>query len=595
MPWWGGWGSGHADDWIRGAANMAFRGEYGFLTNVHFEGHVYVPVLAAFLRVFGLYPGLLWFGHLLIILSALLPVLAAGTVQMTTGRLVAALASGLLVTFDPVLLWFGFNGWSDSMTLFATGLAFFTFVAAARRVTAFRMTAFGLSLGLLALSHGTWVWPAILWAAMAWPLLRMRGCWFPRALEEGESGPRGWAWCGMPLGATMAALMAVFAFISIRFPEALRSGASEGGLPLFGGTTTRRAELAVRYVPLDSSDPDQILLSAQLHAMWNFGLDLGEHVELFIDAHFATAIPYYGLLVMGLNAILLLVGWRRLREGRIARWGLVLGLLLAVMAWWVGGPESTAAVTILTVMLMVLFIPVAGAFLLVLAPILGSYLPAVSFWYVHFRQTNAFVYGFLLMAGISLGTVLAGSRALVIEVGDGMRRRITGMRMLSGIVYAALAITLAVGTEQWLDARAGRVEEERYLTWLGLQMDDRAVLMTSGFVDPWRVRELTGAVVYYDIEHGARVLVDGEQKIFRRVADLYPDTANDQGTSLDVVRQLNREGIERWYYDPRMAEGQTEVLLDLLPEADTREMARLSVRATAPGQAGHKAYVVDVD
>ena len=171
MPWWDGWGLGHADGWIYAADEFSRVGSIEFLENINLEGFVYVPLMAFFLKLFSFYPGILWFGHFLVFVSALLPLFAALTVRLATGRRLGGVVAGLLVAFDFVLIWFGLNGWSDSMVFLFTGLSFLAFVAAARNPTVVKMVLFGTSLGLLALSHGTWIHAGLGWAIMAWPLL----------------------------------------------------------------------------------------------------------------------------------------------------------------------------------------------------------------------------------------------------------------------------------------------------------------------------------------------------------------------------------------------------------------------------------------
>ena len=143
---------------------------------------MFVPPIAAFIKLVGMQDRMMWWTYTLITLSALIAPLAASTVYRLTQHVSGSLLAGGFVVIDPVLRWFGVNGWSDSMTMFFTAVAFWGFASTAARPTKLHGIIFGVGLGMLALSHTTWLWPCVLWAVTALPLILGRRRWLPTAV-----------------------------------------------------------------------------------------------------------------------------------------------------------------------------------------------------------------------------------------------------------------------------------------------------------------------------------------------------------------------------------------------------------------------------
>ena len=116
-----------ADDFLARAQQLVSTGRSEALSTVYLNGLVFVPLLAVFMKAFGTYPGLLWAGVSLVLLSASLSVIVAGTVWVATHRLFPSLLAGALVAADAIVTRYGINGYSDSVNFLFIGLAFLAF------------------------------------------------------------------------------------------------------------------------------------------------------------------------------------------------------------------------------------------------------------------------------------------------------------------------------------------------------------------------------------------------------------------------------------------------------------------------------------
>ena len=539
-PWWDGWGLGHGDTWIDLAVPMAEMADLSVFADIHNEGFLYVPLLAGFIKALGLWSGMVWFGHFLVVTSALIPVLAAATVTTLTGRQAGGIVAGLVLAFDPVLIWFGLNGWSDGATFFAVALAFLAFAAAARRPSVRTLVALGLALTLLALSHGTWLYPAVFWAAAAGPLIAARARWLTGA------GPyeRSRKLLAAPLVTLALGYVAMGAFQWSRFPppNGIRGLAD---VPLIGHSRARDILSAFSNTFGEPSraagTPESIVGAA---GRWL--AELGEHVSFFIDAHVVQPFPFFPLIMAVVGVAALWLAWRRHRAVPVSRPGLAVLPVLAVPVFWPALEASTAGPTFLLVLALVwLFAPAGRAIYAGLALYFAVFLPIAEFG-AHMRHTNVLIYAFIL-TGVTLIDAAAREGAPRLPWRAGLIQTLVVRRAMRVAVPSLVGALIVVGLVGVAHAAGERATERAYLTWLGSNLPGNALVLTAGNVDPWTVVDLTGRSVLYDAENRGRQLIEGRPFTWtHRVPRFYPDATE----SAQIISALVESGAELYYYGP---------------------------------------------
>jgi hypothetical protein len=532
-PWWDGIGWGYADLWIGGATALAFEGSPAGL---HFatEGLVYVPLLALVFKLFGLSTGMEVWSFVLIAVAASVALMATATVHLITGRIAGGVVAGAFVIFDPVLEWFGLNGWSDAFTFLGVATTFLIFFACARRPTRVRLVLLGVSLAFLALGHATWTWPALAWAILAWPLLANRQ-WFDRAEPVGDSRGNSLRFA-IPLVAFLVCMLAVNWYL-------VGAGlADEGNLaPVFSSDVNNQRSLITRL------DPDVEWATwepADTIRTFVFKVP-GLFPSLFSDLvgqQITGAIPLSAwlLLVMGVAVLVLALAQGR---PRLSGWAVLGPALFAVLALALNPVENAAVVILLAVLAAAwVYMQVARAILAIVAPlalILVVFLPVIT----QFRHSNAVIFALLIIAGAAIDGALA--RWSIYRPGEGRDGALIA-RLATLATATTLVIVVVVGALQAVTAAQFRLGEERYLTWLGAVMGPGDALLTSGDVNPWRVQELIGRPIAYDVENGGRLLVTGTNSEWgRRVAEVTAAPA----TTGDVLRVLAGDG-RLWFYRP---------------------------------------------
>ena len=539
-PWWDGWGLGHGDTWIDLAVPMAETADLSVFESIHTEGFVYVPLLAGFLKALGLSSGMVWFGHFLVVASALIPVFAAATLATLTGRQAGGIVVGLVLAFDPVLIWFGLNGWSDSTTFFAVALAFLAFAAAARRPSARTLVALGLALTLLALSHGPWLYPAAFWAAVAGPLIAARARWLPGA------GPyeRSRRLLAAPLATLALGYAATGAFQWSRFPppNGIRGLAD---VPLIGhgsvqGVLSRFSE----FHGDPSSTPGTP--GSFLGAAGRWLAELGGHVSFFIDAHVVQPFPFFPLIMAVVGVAALRLAWRRHRAVPVTRAGLAALPVLAVPVFWPGLEASTAGPTFLLVLAVLWLVAPTGRTLYAGLALYFAVFLVIAEFGAHMRHTNVLIYAFILTGGVVIDAA-AREGALRLPWRAGWIRRSMVRRALAVTMVSVVGAVLVVGLVDVARAAGERATERAYLAWLGSELPANALVLTAGDVDPWTVADLTGRPVLYDAENGGRQLIEGRPFTWtRRVPSFHPDATE----SVHIISTLVESGADLYYYGP---------------------------------------------
>jgi hypothetical protein len=484
--------------------------------------------------------------YFLAVVSALIAVMAGGTVFTLTRSLTASVLAGLIVIFDPMLQMFGLNGWSDSMTFAATAIVFLTFARAAVVPSMLRLVLFGGSLALLTFSHGTWVFPALAMAIVAWPLLVLRNKWLPSAVRESATVRTSTLRFAVPLASYVGVLALASAAIWTRFPK-VGGAKSWEDLPIIGGsaykpTLDRLANQLDPSIDAQVAGGGGVLISAGRYVIATFNQRLG----LLLETHVANAYPFFAmiLLVVGLAAID--IAWRTTRGGGPGRTGLIGVPLIAVLGFLVSWHvPASAAATLLVVAVLWLGLPFVRTVVALLAmPIAFTLLLVLEL--LHYRHTNFILYALIVTAGVAL----AESRLSEWHFPGGtfVGRYVPRARLLPGIAFAGLMAAGVFGVIQLAGAVSHQRTETAYLEWLGNALPASAVIATTGDVDPWSVHELTDRPVLYDIENEGRQLVRGgpPYEWTPRFHNLIPNPSTTAAT-MDYVRETIGD---IWFYRP---------------------------------------------
>lgn len=497
-PWWDGVGWSYADIWTSQAAELAFNASTVGL-EFRLEGLLYVPLMGLFLKVFGFTLGIEIWAWALVLISAAIPVMAAGTVHTLTGRLGGGVVVAILVTLDPVLEAFGLNGWSDSITFFAVSLSFFMFARAVASPTHGGVVGLGLALAITALSHATWTWPALAWAVMAWPLLALRRHW---SMAEDTERP-----VGSTVRFATPLLTFIFAVLAVNFlMAAIGPSSRENLFPVLSSDPDNQRALVstinpdVDWYTWEPADSARTLLFVVPGLFPSLVADLiGQQI---------TGVMYLSAwLLSGVGAALLYLAATGERK-RVSRWSL---LTLPAFAWLAWSSQATLDATVPALILILalawIYVPPTRGLLTAILPItviLAVFLPHNT----HFRHSNAVLYAVLLIFGVVMDAASVRWQARHPAFAPlGWHRARSALRFVPVALIAALVIC---GTIQSAAAYDFRRTEEAYLRWLGGTMEPGDVLLTSGNVNPWGVQGLVGAPVVYDVEHGSRLFVTGD-------------------------------------------------------------------------------------
>ena len=534
-----------ADDFLARAQQLVSTGRSEALSTVYLNGLVFVPLLAVFMKAFGTYPGLLWAGVSLVLLSASLSVIVAGTVWVATHRLFPSLLAGALVAADAIVTRYGINGYSDSVNFLFIGLAFLAFFRCAQKPTLPRLVVLGVSLFLLGIGHGTWAWPAVLWALLAAPLIRARRVWFPIIVaEEIESGSR---WSKLRNAVPVAVLMVGYTGLGLFLQ---RYAGASGFLGLTGVSSSFLAHFAVRYDP-HVADASQFSMVTFPRALSYYAPEAATAFGRLIDGHVISAMHVFPIVALALASGLVVIGRSRLRTDGMSIWGWALLLLVGVLMIWTDrGPFSIAPTFLLLIGLLAAWVPVARVMWLLIGLLT---IITVMFWMFseQLRHTNMIIYTLYVLIGVVVGQgleMVKGSR-----FPSRLRRFRTPFRTLERLPLASGLLLLSmfvIRAAVILRVSSDRLEEDRYLNWLASVMPADAVLLTSGNVDPWRVNDIIQRSVVYDVENGGRLFISGTGEPWEPLNHLYPDIqATGRGTQVFLER-LASNGIEARYYEP---------------------------------------------
>ncbi|MBM4437256.1 MAG: hypothetical protein FJ029_08490 [Actinobacteria bacterium] len=530
-PWWDGTGLGHHTGWIDEASRLALHADVGLFTSIHGEGWVFSPLLAALFKLFGIPAGLNVWGHASVFLSAAIAVIAASTAFRVTRRPVAAGAAGLLALIDPISAWFMTNGWSDATTLLGYAVTVWVFVWCAGQPSTRRMVVLGVSLAILGFSHGTWVWPAVWWAAMAAPLVRARHTW----LTGAEPLPPLRSWRSRARLATpLVTVLAIFGLGVVAIWLWVGRG---GPLPIFGGGAVNLEGLA--SVAMGDGAPAGFqgfdVPKAIVGGTW---AELGAIVERMFDGNFTVALPGYAWIVTLVGIALATVAFAR-RNARLT-WGGIPGIgVAALLAFVDGGVRSNALPTLLVVGLLFLFVPWVRAMTVALAIVLVGYTISVTD-VIHYRHSNQFLYVLIIGSGMAVACALdwiRGAAAARFSRPWERAGRAGGFAILSApIVWGAISTATAAG---------GSIAEARALHWIGTKVPLDGIVLVGRETNPWAVQQATGRTVIWPADSG------GWQRIDPGWSEWGPFVRQAYGweaTTDEIVAALRAEGRSLWFY-----------------------------------------------
>ena len=533
-PWWDGVGWSYADLWTSQAADLAFNASNAGL-EFRTEGLIYVPLLGLFLKIFGFTLGMEVWAWILVLISATIPVMAAGAVHALTGRLGGAVAAAILVTLDPVQEAFGLNGWSDSITFFAVSLSFLTFAGAASRPTGGRLVGLGLALGFTALSHATWTWPAVAWAVMSWPLLVLRRHW--GAPGESAQAVRRTLPLATPLLVFFATLLAVNFLV-----VAVGPSSADTIFPVFSSDTNNQRSLVTRLNPdvqWETWEPADTVRTFLFIVPGRFPGLLSD----LIGQQITGVLHLSAWVLLGVGAVLLYIAATGERS-RISRWSLVALPVFVWLAWSPAAAMNAAVPALLLILALAwIYVPTTRGLLIAVLPIAGLlaiFLPHNT----HFRHSNAILYALVLIFGVVIDAGVARWQARRAGTGRTGWDRVTLALRLAPV--GLLALFVAWGVFQAASAYGFRRTEDGYLRWLGNVMEPGDVLLTSGNVHPWHVQGLVAATVVYDVEHGSRLFVTGDSLTWGPKLSEVIGTVQTHDELLSILGENGRI----WFYRP---------------------------------------------
>ena len=107
-------------------------------------------------------------------------------------------------------------------------------------------------------------------------------------------------------------------------------------------------------------------------------------------------------------------------------------------------------------------------------------------------------------------------------------------------------------------------------------IDDKDYLFTSGDVDPWEVRKITGTTVIYDVENGGRVvLMDGQSDW--GLTSLMHFQRKDNGTYTgdmlyatadEAFEKFRAQGRQIWFYTPWTGKDPVSIVPNFIPDPE---------------------------
>ena len=537
--WWDGGTPfpGYADLWIGNAIHLAFEGTPRGLW-FSYEGLLYTIAIAPFLKAFGLYGGLVTWSHVLILSSAVIAPIAMATVRALGGHLAGSTLIGILVAFDPVLTWYGLNGWSDSATMFAAALAFLLFIRAARKPSRLRLICFGATLAILALDHATWTWPAFAWAIACIPLIHKAPLWLPAHIHSSHLNQT-----ERSIRRTILPLVVLIVGLGLANIGLLAIGSTEPGnvFPVLTSDSGNQRRLAMYYDPNLEWDAWQPADTGRTIAT-RFPQVAGRQISTLVGRQIGPAIPLATWLLVANGIALIVIATRSRKKISVSMIGLS-GLLIAtIVVWQIDLASDPIAVCLILVLgLAWAYSPTSRTILFISMPILGI----ILLWtgtITGLRHSSIGAYVLYLVSGILVG------EAGIILGRVAQPRRLMWGRMLAGHTMAALTIvSIVFGGIQLFDAFQSRLNLDRYTQWLDTVLPTNAVIMAGGNIDPWYVASHLNRDVIYDVENGARLVLDGANTAWgRRLSQVYPDALTNE----ELMQSIQADGREAFWYAP---------------------------------------------
>jgi hypothetical protein len=537
--WWDGGTPfpGYADLWISNATHLAFEGTPRGL-RFSYEGLLYTICMAPFLKAFGLYGGLVIWSHVLILSSALIAPIAMATIRAVGGHVAGAALVGILVAFDPVLAWYGLNGWSDSATMFAAALAFLLFIRAAQHPSHLKLVCFGMTLAILALDHATWTWPALAWALVCIPFMYKAPRWLPAPVQASHLNRS-----HRSIRRTLLPLIVLIASLSLANIGLLAIGSADPGnvFPVLTSDSGNQRRLAMYYdgnLEWDAWRPSD---TARTIAT-KFPAVAPQQISTLVRQQIGPAIPFVTWLLVANGLALAVIATSSHKHRSVNVLGLAGFLLATVIAWRIDLTSDPVAAGLMLVLgLAWVYSPTARTILLVSMPILGI----IVLWtgtITGLRHSSMGSYVLYLISGILVGE--AGR----IWATTSVPRRLTWARIAAGRTVGVLtAASIVFGISQFFGAFQSRANLEGYTKWLDTVLPPNAVIMTKGNVDPWHVASQLDRDVIYDVENGARLVLDSSNTRWgQRLSKVYPDAP----TNADLIRSIQAGGREIFWYTP---------------------------------------------
>ena len=546
---------------------------------------ILIPFAAALMAVLGPAAGLVAFSWASAFLGSLACVVLSLATHAATRSRLAALVSGLLLAITPLAIEYSLLMMSDGLGLFILSLSLWLFLLLLNnRDTLLRRLAFGLCVGALVTDRSTgWFAGAFAWTAL-YAILSLSSHYREHQRITSSTLIR-----------ALTPILALFAVMI-----AVESVARFTGNAHYYATNRR---MVFSYVfpsySLNPLEPNWSLLAleffrnihlitARLTAMTLSQIPLASW--LILATWIALAIGLLSSRPLG-QAVTRFLGITVIAGALSVAFSLVAPTAQATTKYPPPGPNFGSFLDQPALLGFSLALPIILAvisrqfrlsFIAILPYAAGITLAFDSITILRARH----LLPLLTVFYIGFGVAIAYATRLAVAVPDGIPESVPSIPRLARIGATATLLVcffvashhLFLKSNDILAAGSGRLQERRYLEWLGTSLPTNTVVLTTGRVNPWEVAELTGLPVMHNVRYSGAAFLPNQfslEETSRDCEDLYVARC----PSLDsLVSSFGESATTLAFYDPDAFPERQQALstlshLDLIPRLEIRNAA----------------------
>jgi hypothetical protein len=345
----------------------------------------------------------------------------------------------------------------------------------------------------------------------------------------------------------MLPLIVLIVGLSLANIGLLAIGSTEPGnvFPVLTSDSGNQRRLAMYYDPNLEWDAWQPADTGRAIAT-KFPTVAGQQIATLVTRQIGPAIPLATWLLVANGLALTVIAASSRKNLSVSAIGLVGFLIAVIVVWRIDLASDPIAVGLMLVLgLAWAYSPTSRTILVVSMPILGI----ILLWtgtITGLRHSSIGSYVLYLVSGIVVG------EAGVILGRIAQPRRLMWVLVLARHTVAALTtVSIVFGSIQLFDAFQSRLHLDRYTRWLDTLLPPNAVIMTKGNIDPWHVASQLNRDVIYDVENGARLVLDGSNTAWgRRLSQVYPDALTNE----HLMRSIQADGREIFWYTPDVSQ-----------------------------------------